>query len=219
MAPHVVPSVCPLDCPDRCALDVTVDGDRVLKIDGSERSPLTAGDICAKVRRFGERLDGPDRVLHPMKRIGPKGAGRFERVSWDAAIALVADRFRAILREHGPEAILPFWYAGSNGLLTSHAMDMRFWNRLGACELERTFCAANTGAAWKAVFGDLTSADPADLEHAGAIALWGVNPSVTGIHLVPIVRRAKARGAFLAVVDPRRTPLARAADAHLQVLP
>lgn len=217
--PQVLPSVCPLDCPDRCALDVTVDADRVLKIDGSTRSPLTAGYICAKVRRFGERLDGPERVLHPMRRTGPKGSGSYERVSWDDAVGEIATRFRAILGKSGGEAILPFWYAGSNGLLTSRAMDMRFWNRLGASELARTFCAANTGAAWKSVFDDLPGADPADVEHADVVVLWGVNPSVTGIHLVPLIRAARERGAFLAVVDPRRTPLARAADVHLPVLP
>jgi anaerobic selenocysteine-containing dehydrogenase len=216
---EVRPSVCPLDCPDRCALDVTVDGGRVTKIDGSERSELTAGYICAKVRRFDRRVNSPLRILHPMKRVGPKGSGRFEQVSWDVAIRLIADRFSEISRRTGPEAILPFHYDGSNGLLTSGAMDARFWNRLGASQLARTFCAANTGAAWTAVFGDMAGSDPLDLRHSDAVVLWGMNPSVSGIHLVPLVREAKAAGAFLAVIDPVRTPLAREADLHLPVLP
>ncbi|HKE01959.1 MAG TPA: molybdopterin-dependent oxidoreductase, partial [Planctomycetota bacterium] len=218
-ARQTLPSVCPLDCPDRCALDVVVEDGRVVEIDGSRRSPLTAGYICAKVRRFGERVDSKERVLHPMRRTGPKGSGAYERISWDEAIATVAGRLASIARESGPEAILPYHYDGSNGLLTAHGMDERFWNRLGASQLGRTFCAANTGAGWSAVLGDLPGSDPQEAEHADAIVLWGVNPSVSGIHLVPPVRRAKKRGAYLVVVDPRRTPLARDADLHLPILP
>jgi anaerobic selenocysteine-containing dehydrogenase len=209
------PSVCPLDCPDRCSLHVTVDQGRVTKIDGSELSEYTDGYICAKVRGFTKRQYSPDRILHPMKRIGPKGSGKFERTSWDDALLLIADRFKSLT----PEAVLPFHYDGSNGLLTSGAMDERFWNRLGASQLGKTFCAANTGAAWTSVFGDMAGADPMDVRHSDAVVLWGVNPSVSGIHLIPWVREAKEKGAFLAVIDPRRTPLAREADLHLPVLP
>jgi len=211
----IKPSVCPLDCPDRCSLHVTVDHGRVTKIDGSTLSEYTDGYICAKVRGFAKRQHSPDRVLHPMKRTGPKGSGRFERVPWDEALRLIVERFKQL----APEAVLPFHYDGSNGLLTSGAMDERFWNRLGASQLGKTFCAANTGAAWTSVFGDLAGADPMDVRHSDAIVLWGVNPSVSGIHLIPWVREATEKGAFLAVVDPRRTPLARDADLHLPVLP
>lgn len=215
----ILPSVCPLDCPDRCALDVTVDNGRVVKIDGSHRSDYTDGYICAKVRRFPQREYSPQRVMYPMRRAGAKGSGKFERISWKEALSLIADRMSDLVRTAGPESILPFHYDGSNGLLTSLAMDERFWNRLGASRLARTFCAANTGAAWNAVFGDLPGADPIDVRESDAIVLWGVNPSVSGIHLVPWVREARAKGAFLAVIDPRRTPLAREADLHLPVLP
>jgi anaerobic selenocysteine-containing dehydrogenase len=212
---EVLPSVCPLDCPDRCALDVTVDQGRLVKIDGSDRSELTAGYICAKVRRFDRRVYGRERILHPMKRTGPKGSGTYERVSWDEAIATIARRFA----ELNPESILPFHYDGSNGLVTSGAMDARFWNRLGASHLARTFCAANTGAGWSAVFGDLPGSDPLDVRESDAVVLWGVNPSASGIHLIPLVREAKKKGAFLAVIDPVRTPIAREADLHLAALP
>src|SRR4026207_1835353 len=215
----VLPSVCPLDCPDRCALDVTVDNERVVKIDGSRRSEYTNGYICAKVRRFPEREHSKERVLYPMRRIGPKGSGQFERISWPEAIDLIATRMSDLVRTVGPESILPFHYDGSNGLITSGAMDERFWNRLGASQLRKTFCAANTGAAWSSVFGDLSGTDPMDVRESDAIVLWGVNPSASGIHLVPWVREAKANGAFLAVIDPRRTPRAREADLHLPVLP
>ena len=215
----VLPSVCPLDCPDRCALDVTVDNERVVKIDGSRRSEYTNGYICAKVRRFPEREHSKERVLYPMRRVGPKGSGQFERISWQEAIDLIATRMSDLVRTVGPESILPFHYDGSNGLITSGAMDERFWNRLGASQLRKTFCAANTGAAWLSVFGDLSGADPMDVRESDAVVLWGVNPSASGIHLVPWVREAKQKGAFLAVIDPRRTPLAREADLHLPVLP
>jgi anaerobic selenocysteine-containing dehydrogenase len=216
---QVQPSVCPLDCPDRCALDVTVDNGRVTKIDGSHRSEYTDGYICAKVRGFTERQHSPDRILHPMKRVGPKGSRQFERISWEDALLLIADKFKALTNTAGAEAILPYHYDGSNGMITSGAMDERFWNRLGTSQLGKTFCAANTGAGFSAVFGDMPGCDPTDLRESDAIVLWGVNPSVSGIHMVPWVREAKAKGAFLAVIDPRRTPLARDADLHLQVLP
>ena len=215
----VLPSVCPLDCPDRCALEVTVDNERVVKIDGSHVSEYTNGYICAKVRRFPEREHSKERVLYPMRRIGPKGSGQFERISWQEAIDLIARRMSNLVRTVGPESILPFHYDGSNGLITSGAMDERFWNRLGTSQLRKTFCAANTGAAWSSVFGDLSGADPMDVRESDAVVLWGVNPSASGIHLVPWVREAKQKGAFLAVIDPRRTPLAREADLHLPVLP
>jgi anaerobic selenocysteine-containing dehydrogenase len=154
-----------------------------------------------------------------MKRTGAKGSRNFERISWDEAIRLIADKFTVLANTVGAEAILPFHYDGSNGLISSLAMDERFWNRLGASHLARTFCAANTAAAWASVFGDLPGCDPMDIRESDAVVLWGVNPSVTGIHMVPWVREAKAKGAFVAVIDPRRTPLAREANLHLRVVP
>src|SRR5574341_2591661 len=126
------PSVCPLDCPDRCSLDVAVEGGRVRKIDGSTRYELTDGYICAKVRRFDRRLYSPGRILRPMRRTGPKGSGQYEPLGWDEALRLIAERFAALARDPGPESILPYHYDGSNGMLTAGAMDARFWHRLGA---------------------------------------------------------------------------------------
>jgi anaerobic selenocysteine-containing dehydrogenase len=199
---------------------VTTDPEpRIVKIDGSSRSEYTNGYICSKVRHFTDRQYSPDRVLYPMRRAGAKGTRNFQRISWDEALHAIAEKFTALTNTLGPESILPFHYDGSNGLITSLAMDERFWNRLGASQLARTFCAANTGSAWSTVFGDLPGCDPMDMRESDAVVLWGVNPSVTGIHMVPWVREAKAKGAFLAVIDPRRTPLARDADLHLRVLP
>jgi len=212
-------SVCPLDCPDRCSLDVEVAEGRVVSITGSRLNPVTDGFICSKVRKFPRRLYGPQRLLHPMRRAGAKGTGRFERISWDEAISTVAARLRRVASEHGAEAILPFFYGGSNGLLSQGTMDERFFRRLGASRLARTVCAAPTGAAAEALYGKMPSADFADFESADFILIWGANPARSNIHLVPYLRRAKARGARLALVDPRRTMPEDLLDFHLPVHP
>src|SRR6187549_1030074 len=216
---HSVSTVCPLDCPDACSLDVTVQEGKVTVVDGSKDNPVTAGYICAKVRRFPERMYGPDRVLHPSVRKGPKGSGWFERVSWDDALSRIADRLRTVRDEFGGEAILPYSYGGSNGLLTQDTSDAALFRRLGASRLARTVCAAATGAANQALYGKMPSVVYQDFPEARLIILWGVNPSASGIHLVPYLRDAQKRGARLVVVDPRTTPLAKQADLHLAVRP
>jgi anaerobic selenocysteine-containing dehydrogenase len=210
---------CPLDCPDACSLAVTVEDGRVVKLDGDHRNPETRGFICAKVRRFHERLYGPDRLLHPGVREGAKGEGRFRRASWDEALDLVAARIAEVRSRHGAEAILPFAYGGSNGVLTQDAMDARLFYRLGASRLARTVCAATSGRACGGLYGGMPGVPYADYPHARLIVLWGANPSISGIHLVPHVLEARRRGAKLVVVDPRRTPLAKQADLHLAVRP
>jgi anaerobic selenocysteine-containing dehydrogenase len=212
-------SVCPLDCPDTCSLAVTVEDGRVTAVDGSTRNPLTGGFICAKVRRYPERVYSPLRVLHPQRRIGAKGEGRFERISWDEALQTIATRFAAIIEADGGEAIVPYHYGGSNGVLGEGAADARFFARLGASELLKTICAAPTGAAQRGLYGAMGGVPPQDYARARAIVLWGANPSATSIHLVPHIRAAQAAGAFVAVIDPRRTPLARSASLHLAVRP
>jgi len=214
------PSVCPLDCPDRCSVEVEVRDGLVHRLHGASRNAFTAGFLCSKVARFGRRVHGPERIATPAVRVGPKGPGaRFEPVSWEQAYALIASRFSRILAESGGEAILPFWFGGSNGYLTSDGLDARLWARLGTTQLVSSACALNAGAAVRSVYGDLPSTDPADVDHAGGLVLWGVNPSASGVHLVPAARRLLERGGDLIVVDPRRTPLARDATLHLQPLP
>jgi anaerobic selenocysteine-containing dehydrogenase len=212
-------SACPLDCPDACSLSVEVAGGRVVKVDGSHRNPLTQGFICAKVRRFPELLGGPDRLLYPGVRRGSKGEGRFARVSWDEALGLLAARLRETRDSCGGEAILPFSYGGSNGLLTQDTTDLRLFHRLGASRLARTVCAAPSGRAAMGLYGKMPGVALQDFRHARLIVLWGVNPSVTGIHLVPVIQEAQRAGARLVVVDPRRTPLAKKADLHLAPRP
>ena len=215
----IVDTACPLDCPDSCSLEVTVRNGRVEKIDGSSRNPPTAGYICAKVRRFDQRVYGDGRLQHPAVRKGPKGSGRFARVSWDEALQLVASRMLDIRDRWGAEAILPYSYGGSNGLLSQDTTDAQLFRRLGASRLARTLCAAPTGAANMALYGKMPSVSYEDYPHAKLIVMWGANPSASGIHLVPHVRKAQRAGARLVVIDPRTTPLARQADIHLAIRP
>ncbi len=212
-------TVCPLDCPDSCSLDVTVQDGRITTVDGSSLNPVTAGYICAKVRRFPERVYGPDRLLHPARRKGPKGLASFERTTWHEAIALIASRLQEARERWGGESILPYCYGGSNGLLTQDTSDATLFRRLGASRLARTVCAAPTGAAFRALYGRMPSVAYEDFVESRLIVLWGANPSASGIHLVPYIRDAQERGARLVVIDPRTTVLARQADIHLAVKP
>lgn len=215
----VVETACPLDCPDSCSLAVTVQHGKVVTIDGAHKNPVTDGYICAKVRKFGDRVYGPDRLLHPGIRKGRKGDGKFNRVSWDEALTLVAERMQQAKAEAGGASILPYWYGGSNGMMTQDNLDATLWRRFGTSRLARTVCAAPTGAANMALYGKMPSVTYEDYPEAKLIVLWGVNPSASGIHLVPYVREAQKRGAKLVVIDPRSTPLARSADVHLAVNP
>jgi anaerobic selenocysteine-containing dehydrogenase len=212
-------SACPLDCPDACSLEVRVTDGRVVKVDGSRLNPVTQGYICAKVRRVPEHLYGPDRLLYPARRVGPKGAGEFARISWEEALELAVARLREARDRWGGESLLPFYYGGSNGLLTQDTTDARFFNRLGASRMARTVCAAPSGRAATGLYGRMAGVALPDFRHARLIVLWGVNPSASGIHAVPYLQEAQKAGARLVVIDPRRTPLAKKADLHLAVRP
>src|ERR1043166_5870929 len=214
-----VRTACPLDCPDSCSLDVTVENGRIKKIDGAGDNPVTRDFICAKVRRFEERVYGEDRLLHPAVRQGGKGQGTFARVTWDEALNLIARRMTDIAQQFGGEAILPFYYGGSNGLLTQNTNDAELWRRFGTSRLDTTVCAAATGAANLALYGKMPGVVYQDYPSAKLIILWGVNPSASGIHLVPYIKEAQANGATLVAIDPRTTSLAKKADLHLALRP
>ena len=214
-----VSTACPLDCPDACTLDVTVRGGRVTKIDGSTENHITNGYICAKVRRFHERVYGEDRLLYPAVRRGAKGAGQFKRVAWDDALELIAEKFQAARTSGGAETILPLCYGGSNGFLTQDYADAILFRRFATSRLLRTVCAAPTGAANLGLYGKMSSVSYEDVPDAEMIIVWGVNPSVSGIHIMPFIKEARDKGAFIVVIDPRATPLARQADVHLAVRP
>ena len=214
-----VDSACPLDCPDGCSLSIGVRDGRVVRIDGSHRNPVTRGYICAKVRKFDQRVYGDRRLRYPMARTGPKGSGQFARVSWEEALEAVAQAIGRAREAHGAESILPFCYGGSNGPLTQDHLDAVFFRRLGASRLLRTVCAAPTGAANLGLYGKMPSVSYLDYPHAKLIVMWGMNPSASGIHALPFIKQARRDGAALVVIDPRVTPLARDADLHLQVRP
>ena len=214
-----VQTACPLDCPDSCTLQVTVEKGRIIKIDGGTANPATRDFICAKVRRFDERVYGEDRLLYPAVRKGAKGQGVFTRVSWDEALDHIARRMTEIKEQYGAEAILPYSYGGSNGLLTQDTNDATLFRSFGTSRLARTVCAAPTGAANQALYGKMAGITYQDYVHARLIVLWGVNPAASGIHLVPFLKEAREAGARLVVVDPRRTSLARQADMHIAPRP
>lgn len=219
MSTRQVHTACPLDCPDACTLTASVADGRLQRLDGDHRNGLTDGMVCAKVRRFDRHLYGAERIQSPAIRSGAKGAGEFRDVSWDEALDHVARRILEVRDRAGGEAILPFSYGGSNGALTEGTLDTRWFRRLGASELERTICAAATSRAQDGLYGMMPGVDVRDYVHASLIVLWGFNPSASGIHLVPVLKKARAAGAHIVVVDPRRIPQAKSADQHLAVRP
>jgi anaerobic selenocysteine-containing dehydrogenase len=214
-----VHTACPLDCPDSCSLAVSVEGGRIQKIDGSHLAPVTDGFICGKVRGFDRRVYSPERVLYPSVRRGPKGRGDFTVVSWAEALDQIAAKMTEARDTHGSESVLPFYYGGSNGLLTNELEDARLFRRFGASRLARTVCAAPTGEAAMAMYGKMAGVGYADYAHAKLILVWGANPPASSIHLVAHLKQAQKNGAKLVVIDPRRTPLARTADLHLALRP
>src|SRR3990172_11036442 len=200
----VVRVVCPRDCPDRCGMLAYVEDGRLLKVKGDPDHPTTRGTLCVKIDHSPQRVYSPLRVQYPQRRVGPKGAGRFERISWDEALDTIAARFRQIIAADGAAAILPYSYAGTMSLLMYQGMDRRFFNRLGAARLDRTICSA----AGKAGYGYTTGADygfdPEGIVHAPLIIAWGINIMSCNVHQYPLIREAQRRGATFVVIDPHR---------------
>ena len=211
--------VCPHDCPDTCVMTVDVEGGRAVSIGGDPDHRFTNGFLCAKVNQYLDRVYSPDRVLHPLRRVGAKGEGRFARISWDEALDEIADRFRRVAAEHGPQAILPYSYAGNMGLLSYGSMDRRFFHALGASLLDRTICASAGAAGLKATVGKSVGLDPEAVVHARLIVAWGANIVSSNVHLWPLIEEARRRGARVVAVDPYRSRTAEKADQHLAVLP
>jgi anaerobic selenocysteine-containing dehydrogenase len=214
----VMRSVCPHDCPSCCSLDVTIEAGRVTAVTGDPAHPFTQGVICGKVREYAERVHSPLRITQPLRRVGPKGAGRFEPIGWDEAVADVARRWRAIIAAHGAEAILPFSYAGSMGQVQYYAGHPLF-HALGASRLDRTICVGTAYAGWRATVGAVTGNDSEQMVGADLVVLWGINAAYSSINVMTLVKQARARGAWVVVVDPYRTPTAQQADEHLMVRP
>lgn len=213
----IFPSVCALDCPDACALEITVAGGRVTGLAGAGGHPVTHGFACVKMARYPERQEQADRLLVPLRRVGRKGEGRFEEVGWDAALDAIADRLHGILAEHGPQALLPYHYAGTMGVLEGET-PRAFFRTLGAIELDQTICATTGGAGWEANYGPhKIGTDPEDLVHARAIVLWGINALRSHSHVAVFLKEARKRGARILHIDPYRNETSRFADEHWQV--
>jgi anaerobic selenocysteine-containing dehydrogenase len=215
----IVRGACPHDCPDTCAMLVHVRNGRAVRVQGDPAHPVTQGFLCTKVNRYVERTYHPDRLTTPLRRVGRKGEGRFEPASWDDALDDIALRLRRVVEEHGPQAILPYSYAGTMGLVQSESMDRRFFHRIGASLLARTICAAAGTAAWKHTYGDRMGPTPEEAEQARLVLLWGTNTLTSNPHLWPALRRAREQGARLIAIDPIRTRTAAQCDQHLAIRP
>ncbi len=212
-------SVCALDCPDACSLLVTVENGRATRLRGNPEHPVTRGFLCGKVARYLEREYSPDRLLYPQKRAGAKGEGRFERIGWDEALDLIAAELTRISAEFGPEAVLPYSYAGTMGLLNGSGMDRRFFHRLGASRLDRTICSSAGGLALTETLGCRCGTDPEQFRHSKLILAWGANVLGTNAHLWPFIVEARRNGAKLYTIDPVKNRTGRASDKHFFINP
>src|SRR3989442_9391359 len=220
LALRTVYGACPHDCPDCCALETQVDEQgRAVSVRGRSDHPVTRGWLCAKVNRYLDRVYHPDRLLYPMRRVGPKGSGTFERISWDEAVTEISGRWRDIIAQHGAQCILPYSYAGTLGLVNGAVTDSRFWNRLGACRLDRAICGHAAEEAVILTIGGRLAPSPEMLVESKLILIWGSNPASTAPHLMPFLRQAQHAGTRVIVIDPIRTLTARSADQHIQPFP
>jgi anaerobic selenocysteine-containing dehydrogenase len=213
--------VCTLDCPDTCSLTVTVDDGRIVKVRGSDTMPYTDGVICSKVAHHsGEFVHGPGRLHWPLMRVGPRGSGRFERISWEHALDVIHQKVAAVIDRWGPQAVMPLNYSGPHGLLSLDSMSLRFFHRLGATQLyRRAMCGAVRSEAWAGTYGLVPGIGPEAAEHAKLNVVWGNNATVANLHLVRKIRASKRRGGRLVVIDPLRTKIAEQADLHLAPQP
>ncbi|AAV96418.1 molybdopterin oxidoreductase family protein [Ruegeria pomeroyi] len=216
-----LPSVCPLDCPDTCSLSVTVKDGRITQVRGSDANPFTAGVICNKVARYyPDFVHGPRRLTRPLRRTGPRGTGAYESISWETALDLIHEGFTRAIAAHGPQSVLPLNYAGPHGELAGGSMDRRFFYRMGATMLDRgPLCGGVRGTAYTSLFGAAPGMPPEQAEQADLVLVWGNNVTVSNLHLMRVLKRVRAAGGRVVVIDPRRIKLAEQCDLHLQIKP
>jgi len=214
----IVRAACPHDCPDTCAMLVTVKDGVAVKVQGDPDHPFTDGSLCTKVAHYAERTYSPDRLLHPLKRVGPKGKGEFRRISWDEALDEIAAKLKSLAAVN-PESILPLSYAGTMGMLQYSSMDRRFFHKLGATQLERTLCSSAGKAGIKATLGGSYGMDPEHYQDSKLIVIWGSNPITSNLHFWTRAQEAKRRGAKLIAIDPYRSLTAEKCSQHIALLP
>ncbi len=214
-------SVCPLDCPDTCSLSVKVANDQIIDVRGSDANPYTAAKVCTKVTRYyPDLVHGEQRLTQPLKRTGPKGSGQFQAISWEAALDIVHQGLSKAIASHGPQAVLPLNYAGPHGELGLGSMASRFFNELGASQLDRGPLCAGTGSrAYDSLYGATPGMAPEQAQHSDLIVVWGNNVTVSNLHFMREINKAKQQGAKLVVIDPKRIVAASKADLHLPVYP
>lgn len=210
---------CPHDCPDTCGFITEVEDGRAINFYADPNHPITEGWLCAKVRPYLEHVYHPDRLLYPLRRVGPKGGGQWTRISWEEAIAEITSRWQEIIDRYGAAAILPYSYSGTLGMVQMTVSNTRFWNRLGASQLQRTICGAAAELAVEATLGARHSPPYSDVAHSKLVIIWGHNPVSTAPHFMPHLKNAQRQGCQVVVIDPRRTRTARGADLYLAPLP
>ncbi|MGX6446142.1 molybdopterin-dependent oxidoreductase [Neobacillus sp. K501] len=213
-------SVCPLDCPDQCGLLVHKENGRIVKVEGDPDHPVTKGNICNKVRNMTERIYDEKRLKYPLRRTGPKGEGKFERISWEEAIDTITSRWKELVATNGPESILPYSFYGNMGLLSAEGMDRRFFHRLGASQLDRTICNSAGSVGYKYTMGGSFGIDPEDTIHSKLFIFWGINAVSTNMHQVALAQKArKQHGAKIVVIDIHKNQTGRLADWFIPILP
>ncbi len=215
-----VTGACPLDCPDTCCWQVMVDATGTARaMRGHPDHPFTRGVLCTKVTHYLERTYHPERVVSPLKRVGPKGSGQFKRITWEEALAEIGARLSDVVERYGPQAVLPYSYSGTLGLLQGESMDRRFFHALGASRLARTLCAEAGWQGYVYTIGATVGTPPEDFAYARLILLWGTNTLTSNMHLWPFILEARRQGARVVVIDPARTRTARQADEWLPIMP
>jgi anaerobic selenocysteine-containing dehydrogenase len=214
-----VRAACAHDCPDTCAMLVTVEDGKATEVRGDPDHPFTRGGLCVKVNNYQDKVYSADRLLHPMRRSGPKGSGEFEQISWDDALDEIADRFKATIAQHGPESVMPVSYLGTQGILNGLNVGDPLFNALGATITERTYCDSGACTAYTMTIGATAGVDPESLVHSRYIIIWACNMLSTNLHLWPFVAEAQRRGAKVVVIDPMRHRTAKHADWHIPIRP
>ena len=219
MVDRTVIGACPHDCPDTCSMLVSVTEDRVISVRGNPEQPFTNGRLCVKVSNYQDRVYSNDRLLYPLKRVGSKGSGEFERISWEQAIEEITSRWRRTIEDYGAQSILPYGYLGTQGILNGLSVGDPFFNKLGATILERTFCDSASCTGYTMTIGDSAAVDPESFVHSKFIIIWACNSVSTNSHHWPYIEQARKNGAKIVVIDPTSTRTARLADWHIRIRP
>lgn len=215
----VFPSVCSLDCPDQCGLLLHKKDGKIIKVQGDPDHPVTKGNICNKVRNMTARLYDPNRLKQPLKRVGPKGEGKFAPISWEEAIDTITSKWKDLIDMHGPESILPYSFYGNMGNLSAEGMDRRFFHKLGASMLERSICNAAGSVGYSYTMGGSFGTDPEETIHTKLFIMWGINAVSTNMHQVTLAQQARKNGAKVVVIDVHKNQTGKWADWFIPILP